>query len=155
MTDHQHTAETLNRAANLIEERGWLGLIKPPGASAWDYRDEGGPICMEGGILAAVGKPRWHSEIINNCPAGRAVRDYLGRDAPLWMWNDAPNRTASEVIEVLRAAAVIEQAKADGAELTIYDDGSAVLTFDTAAEMKAVNAAMLGVGPDVASEWSA
>ncbi|HJR88945.1 MAG TPA: hypothetical protein VJ782_02165, partial [Aeromicrobium sp.] len=57
--------------------------------------------------------------------AKRAVEAYLNlADIPvahggryLWNWNDQPGRTASEVVEVLRATAIIEAAKEDAALL--------------------------------------
>lgn len=68
--------------------------------------------------MAAVGVRA--SNFDYTCPAYMAVSGYLDRTplppvAPLkdalWQWNDAPDRTASEVIEVLRACALIESAR--------------------------------------------
>jgi hypothetical protein len=120
MTDHQHTAETLNRAADLIEQRGWKS------GGGWQYADQiydDMPLCLEGGIQAATGH-RFTSihctpgtdeiESLQACPAYRAVQTYLEvHYEHIYNWNDTKGRTASEVIEVLRAAAVIEQAKHD------------------------------------------
>jgi hypothetical protein len=111
-----NTSEVLNKAADLIEERGWVqggvnGIDDPWGLA-------GGPVCLEGSIVAALGL-KFRSALYD-CPAYNAVAQHLDRkpmpaDAPfhdsLWAWNDAPARTASEVIEVLRAAAVIEAAR--------------------------------------------
>lgn len=110
-----NTSEVLNRAADLIEKRGWGG--------DW-YATENEPVCVEGALLAAIGmKPddRWALDegdrpVFYSCPAYLAVTEYLGdvlfpRVDPLWVWNDDSDRTQAEVIEVLRAAAVIEQAK--------------------------------------------
>jgi hypothetical protein len=116
----ERTSEVLNRAADLIEERGWAQ------GPAWDWYGDGSALCLEGAIGIAAGIPTesttWQPH--NECPAGVAVREYLGlaavapyprtvRDGsqPLWTWNDEATRTAAEVIEVLRAAALIEQAK--------------------------------------------
>ena len=119
MTDHQHTADVLNRAADLIEERGWVRGNWGTHAAA--------PLCLEGGILAALGQ-RFASVDLQDlweCPSYRAVADYLAlpytrepgenlaTEEALWAWNDENTRTASEVIETLRAAAAIEQAKHD------------------------------------------
>lgn len=108
------TSEVLNRAADLIEERGW-----GQGAETWAHRAEiTGPLCLEGGVMAAAGVAHW--QLYTECPAFRAVAVYLdrtpmpkSRDAAdqVWYWNDQRDRTAAEVIEVLRACAVIEAAK--------------------------------------------
>lgn len=106
-----NTSEVLYRAADLIEERGWVKAV------GWE-NGQGEPLCLEGGIMAASGLTnrdiygardplsRWAA-----CPAYRAVSDYLGTTDLLYLWNDQRNRTATEVIEVLRACAVIEAAK--------------------------------------------
>jgi hypothetical protein len=114
------TSEVLNRAADLIEERGWTT------GDGW-FGDDGHPLCVEGAIAAAMGErggPGFR------CPARAAVESYVGR-AP-FIWNDNlifqlgddgwPNwrgwlggGTQEEarllgrqrVIETLRAAAVI------------------------------------------------
>jgi hypothetical protein len=107
------TSETLNRAADLIEERGWTQ--GPRGMSIGTDT----PLCLEGAIGAAVGitkYERYNGEDVysydetQSCPAGQAVRAYLDVLRP-WSWNDHYNRTATEVIEVLRATAVIEAAR--------------------------------------------
>jgi hypothetical protein len=105
------TSEVLNAAADLIEARGWR-----QGEPGWRSGGSAG-LCLEGALIAALSLD--HLEVYG-CPAYAAVADYLDRTpapsiAPvkdaLWQWNDAPGRTASEVIEVLRAAAVIEAAR--------------------------------------------
>jgi hypothetical protein len=126
------TSEILNKAADLIEERGW-----GQGGATWFGM---GGLCLEGAIGAAMGRKVNQSgrpdnidpdELNFSCPAGLAVRAYLemeldqsaaehknaltpvSKRAGYWLchWNDKPARTAEEVIEVLRAAAVIEQAR--------------------------------------------
>jgi hypothetical protein len=103
-----NTSEVLNRAADLIEERGWT-----QGGSGWGIG--GQALCLEGGILAALGyrweASDWSFEEFPECPAYTAVADYLDYRSELYQWNDEGNRTADEVIEALRAAAVIEAAK--------------------------------------------
>lgn len=115
----------LDRAADLIEERGWT-----TGNKGWTDTD--GPRCLEGAIATAAGLTLLGAEYspgvqlfsavaLSACPASMVVRDYLGEDAiksaftegasGLWCWNDARGRTATEVIAVLRAAALIERAK--------------------------------------------
>lgn len=129
--DHAATAQTLNKAADLIEERGWgrgnVGMVVD------------GPHCLEGAIQAAAGGStyvNWHAPLAQSdppigaerydyavpslCPATQAVKDYLadrGVRRP-FEWNDQKGRTAAEVIEVLRAAAAIEQSRADADPLS-------------------------------------
>jgi len=95
------TSEILYTAADLIERDGW---------HQGDYTAAGGwkqasPSCVMGAINRAAGR----MEI----PAACAVMVHLygAGGGSLIQWNDAPERTESEVIEVLRAAAVIEAAK--------------------------------------------
>lgn len=115
-------SETLHKAADLIEKRGWrTGSWQPDGD---------GPLCVEGAIAAAMGITDKVDAIVS-CPAKQAVREYLGV-AP-FIWNDRlkHQHTAAfiaagdyihyesraiavgqaEVIEVLRAAAVIEESR--------------------------------------------
>lgn len=115
------TSDVLNRAADLIEERGWTH------GDGWEGTAELGPLCVEGGIQAAMGVsvgPGYR------CPAYHAVRAYLGVEA-LFIWNDhlpfyseetgewlptsqfaeAKARAPKRVIEVLRACAVIEASR--------------------------------------------
>jgi hypothetical protein len=112
------TSEVLNKAADLIEQRGWA-----TGAAAWG---DGSGLCLEGGIIAALdvdvfpltengnGAPMSDSEF-RSCPAYRAVRDYLvstdsiDTDDELWEFND--DSAAERVIGVLRATALIEAAR--------------------------------------------
>jgi hypothetical protein len=116
------TSEVLTKAADAVEREGWR-----TGHGGWG--GEGG-LCLEGAIAAAAGiewgvnvetgKPLPPIFAVNRCPAGQAVREYLGLGAldshpttgnALWRWNDAPHRNAIEVIATLRAAAVIEAAR--------------------------------------------
>ena len=119
----QTVSETLYRAADLIESRGWTkgggGDAEPEDFDPWGKGGDS-PVCLEGAIFAAAGGDEWWqvSMVVNACPAGQAVRDYLGMDsysgpssARLYRFNDQRGRTAAEVIEVLRAAALIEAAK--------------------------------------------
>jgi hypothetical protein len=106
------TSEVLNRAADLIEERGWSQ------GTGWCLNgDQGGPLCLEGSIRVAAAL-----DILVARPVLNVVRDYLTDTRPLdinafagyvipFSWNDAYDRTAAEVVEVLRAAAVIEAAR--------------------------------------------
>lgn len=112
------TSEVLNLAADLIEERGWT---RGGGADGEGWHPTPGsttPLCLEGAIRAASGMDDKH-----NCPAWLVVSRYLrGRPdaipSPIladgvivFGWNDRPHRTQAEVVEVLRATAVIEAAR--------------------------------------------
>lgn len=102
------TSDVLNRAADLIEERGWA-----KGAAGWGRSGENAPLCLEGGIAAALGLSLGDSDAdaeFRTCPAYVAVSTYLDMTYA-YDFNDAPYRTASEVIEVLRACAVIEASR--------------------------------------------
>lgn len=126
---NESVSNTLNLAADLIEKRGWAR-----GYAAWGTTLPGGALCLEGGILAAIGhpvdpeatRPWFHGP--GACPAYDAVCDYLDRphDTMLWPFNDDPERTASEVIEVLRAAALIESAREQDAAWSTYAANVAV-----------------------------
>lgn len=120
MVTELKTSELLDRAADLIQERGWT-----QGPLGWGYYDKSGPLCLEGGILAAYGLDRQDSETIAQCPAYKAVKEYLGDRLygltdfvswELWVWNDSAIRTKDEVIEVLRAAAAVERTKEEALE---------------------------------------
>lgn len=128
MTEQQiPTSEVLNRAADLIEERGWQ-----KGDGWCTTRNEGAPVCLEGGLMAAMGirvdvLSTGALQSLWTCPAYSAVAAYLDRDVTLedrgygeasplealYWWND--KSTATEVIEVLRAVAVIEAAREEQA----------------------------------------
>lgn len=107
------TSEILDKAADLIEERGWTtGEATDP----WGL-DGKSPVCLEGGILAASGlKGLAGRSLLDKCPAARAVASYLNTSEELWLWNDSGVRTAEQVIEVLRATAVIEAAREEAFE---------------------------------------
>lgn len=127
------TSDVLNKAADLIEERGWST------GDGWNHED-GGPICLEGGILAAAGI-NFMTGNKYACPAYKAVAAYLadgGHGLP-FRWNDslsngrvmaaievhdfsepfdldavraeADEWAKGEVIATLRACAVIEAAR--------------------------------------------
>lgn len=110
------TSEVLNKAADLIEERGW-------GSGPASMYGQAG-ICVMGAIrLADSGEVDGDYCAAHLCGAGQAVYAYLtekGYDDPvpsdlLWVWND-DRSDAAEVIEVLRATAVIEAAREEAAE---------------------------------------
>lgn len=119
-----NTSEVLNRAADLIEERGWKR-----GGMGWPMPDRPQMgLCLEGGIMAASGQTYLdvNFDDLWTCPAYRAVQaylhlsevmerhrptdDYLQPAEPLWRWNDHQD-DAEQVIATLRATALIEAAK--------------------------------------------
>jgi hypothetical protein len=109
------TSEVLNRAADLIEERGWVRGQGWPGVSSALTGEvyEGTALCLEGGVMAALGVSGHAGyDAWFHCPARVAVQEYLaiGQTAP-FHWNDREGRTVGEVIEVLRACALIEAAR--------------------------------------------
>lgn len=126
------TSETLNLAADLIEERGW--------AQGNDGMTLTGPLCLEGGIAAAMGvgaghfthkgEPLFNYGEVHHCPAYTAVRSYLQQTEreEVWQWNDRAGRTAEEVIATLRAAALVEQTR----EAALADDMIALLSAEVA-----------------------
>ena len=103
-----NTADILDKAADLITERGW---------NQHYFVDSAGRLCPRGAIYAACGMkpdpdplvwvvdwPGWTSraadDAMDACDRLDAVvNDYAES------WNDAPGRTAEEVISTLRAAA--------------------------------------------------
>lgn len=115
------TSEVLDLAADTIQERGWTHVGEDWGGG-WKvdvWGRDGGPVCIEGAIGAVIGcNPAFMCESVNNCPAGIAVKEYLGIApwATLYDFNDEPGRTAEEVIEVLRATAAVERAKEESLE---------------------------------------
>lgn len=141
------TSEVLNTAADLILERGWR-----QGPGGWDgYVPEDSRLCLEGGIMAALGMPEerrgaLYGEVVE-CPAYAAVARYLDKPTRpgnsteteradwVWHWNDAIGRTDTEVIAVLRAAALIEAAREEHAAKV---DNVRRLWGDTAANALAV-----------------
>ena len=109
-----NTSEVLNRAADLIEERGWAtgncGMDASPGAA----------LCLEGALGAAMGVavvdglsayPIYDYTEIEVAPVYQILQDYLAWMSDLYMWNDRRDRTQAEVVEALRACAVIEAAR--------------------------------------------
>lgn len=108
----------LTKAADLLVEHGWR-------RGRWGLDDDGypnGAMCLEGAVLAALPREQLtideergvHLEMYDECPAGQAVDEYLRSQGALHVgydWNDNRNRTAEEVIAVLREAAAVEAAK--------------------------------------------
>ena len=104
MTEQQiPTSEQLNRAADILERRGWQ-----QGGGWHDLSTHTGPLCIQGAFAVVMGVD---SGIGYRCAGMLAVMDYLGLRMGLFSWNDMPGRTAAEVVEVLRACAVIEASR--------------------------------------------
>lgn len=111
-------SEVLHESADIIERQGWTkGNGMTPGE---------GPKCLMGAIGQAIGAPVMDMRPIfdRSCfsyaaverhPAHIAVAEHIDDAiASAWgmfHWNDAEDRTAEDVIGVLRAAAVIEEAR--------------------------------------------
>jgi hypothetical protein len=112
-----NTSEVLNRAADLIQSRGWTqeakgGWFPEPNADT--------PVCAEGAIRLAVAEAgMWATAKTSIC---HALSDYLGDLYPecfnpisgrviVFNWNDRKGRTAEQVLEAMRAAALIESAR--------------------------------------------
>jgi hypothetical protein len=101
------TRDVLLHAALLIEERGWCRV---------DRQDADGHLCLVGAIeVAQFGsvydtEADWNPSISLEqldpfgLPAVAVVTKHVGAEKA-WHWNDAPGRTAAEVISALRAAA--------------------------------------------------
>lgn len=107
-----NTSDILNKAADLLQSGGWTG--------GTDGMRVNGPHCLEGAIQAATGaEPGFYGPneypylFTHPCPAGDAVKAHLNLlpDRDVYEWNDADGRTAEQVIEVLRATALVEAAR--------------------------------------------
>lgn len=107
-----NTAEILNKAADVIEERGWH---KGDFVSSVGF-DGSGCVCVLGAINVAVGEVPYAVFEIGDrderTDAARVLAEYLGlvlRDGDVTevgdRWNDAEGRTKDEVVAALREAA--------------------------------------------------
>ena len=107
-----NTSEVLNRAADLIEERGWGTGVRSMLGSDSGLCIMGALYGAETGQLANDALDETAYTVAETCSAGRAVIEYIGDNwTYMFSWNDATGRTAAEVIEVLRACAVIEASR--------------------------------------------
>lgn len=102
------TADILEHAALIIEERGWTqdqyGIENP---ETGDFTQQG-PHCAVGAIATAYGD---HLRYMGSA-AEDALKEYLSGENPeldyadgIEVWNDSPNRTEAEVVAALRGAA--------------------------------------------------
>lgn len=141
------TSVVLNKAADLIEERGW-------GTGTWATT---GPLCIEGAIAAARGDFLNGGRAASSCNAVRAIETYLARTS-VFLWNDdlyhdrvrelidivdhpaehfneikaqAQVEGQAKVIAVLRATALIEAAK-ESAQIAGEFGGCVLATIDGA-----------------------
>jgi hypothetical protein len=103
-----NTADILDRAATLIEERGW---------NQHYYVNDAGGLDLDGALYAATGMdPKPHVGM-SAWPGYTQARDQASHRAYAWLsrwmpgprtpisWNDMAERTKEEVISTLRAAA--------------------------------------------------
>jgi hypothetical protein len=114
-------SEILNRGADLIEDLGW-----GKGIYGW-HAESGGPVCIEGALLAVLGLNFWDSirdeslpggidtaaGFVRSCPVGQAITTFIQTninpsfEEELFIFND--NSYEAEVIAVLRGAAMIAE----------------------------------------------
>lgn len=98
-----NVSDTLNQAADLIEDEGW---------TQYKWKSRTGERCIMGAIRDVAGVPELAA--IPDGSIGAEARNAIARY--LWyppsIWNDQLGRTAEEVVEALRSAALIEGAKA-------------------------------------------
>lgn len=114
MTAQLITSEVLNKAADALQADGWWN----PQVPAADLKATA--TCAANVIWYATGQDGVAAQ-----PAQEALLRHIGgrRLEDIFDWNDAPDRSAAEVIETLRAAAVIEAAKeqADANQTALVD----------------------------------
>lgn len=112
------TSTVLDFAADVIERRGWAGKKEaeehddPNSYDPWGL--EGGPVCIEGAIIAVLGRGEFQTTYsVTKCDAYKAVHQYLDLfpGSRLFNWNDRPERTQEEVVAALRGAAAVERAR--------------------------------------------
>jgi hypothetical protein len=110
-------SEVLHQSADIIERQGWT--VKK------GMQPGNGPRCLMGGIAQAIKAPvrefrslgisTYCYSTVERHPAYQAVVEQIGEEnieGPwAFTWNDEEGRTAEDVIGVLRAAAVIEEAR--------------------------------------------
>lgn len=114
------TSEILDKAADVIEQRGWWRGDYRPGLAELKrlgVTEAACPVCLLGGLNVAVGnspsEPIYRESNPDAFAAARALADHLG--VPITTsatslgddWND--QQTAEEVVRELRAAAASER----------------------------------------------
>jgi hypothetical protein len=105
-----NTSDTLNKAADELQANGWMSPHVSVGPN---------PTCAQ----VAIG--RVGRTVAEKDAADRALWTHIGGTCvgDIWRWNDADGRTAEQVIETLRAAAVIEAAKETADERALVSHG--------------------------------
>lgn len=109
-----NTADILDKAADLIDTRGW---------NQGHYVNESGGLDLDGALHAAVGMdpqrgtgmhrwPGWtqERELASNRTYAWLKRWFNRSETPIW-WNDQAGRTKEEVVSTLRAAAQTARAE--------------------------------------------
>lgn len=126
MTDQQMaTSDVLYKAADLIDFDGWHQGGYAPDQTEDGTSMEGLPACALGALYKAAGKPLvWSTSVAcwvghGDLAAIDVLAGHVGSYVPYW--NDKNGRTAEEVIEALRAAAVIEAAREEAPARTASD----------------------------------
>lgn len=108
------TSEVLFKTIDIIKTQGWM-----TGPAGWRWED-GSRVCLEGGLLAAMGVSAGNgfegAEVreFRTCPAYLAVQEYLAIETgwlrePLYIFNDWSNE--ARVLAALKGAAEAEQKK--------------------------------------------
>lgn len=116
------TSEILDKAADVLEERGWWRGDYMPNINERQRLDvavESCPVCLLGGLNVAVGNAPDEPIYIDTSPdafeAARVLADRVGIDLAISAtrlgdkWNDAFDQTAEEVVRELRTAAASER----------------------------------------------
>jgi hypothetical protein len=117
-----NTSEVLNQAADVLQVRGWC---QAPAEGGWFPDPEATtPVCLEGAIRIAAGTVRKQevTAVVRDYLTSRhpeSINPFSGHVIP-FAWNDEDGRTAAEVIEVLRACALIEAAREQDAVWSTY-----------------------------------
>lgn len=98
-----NNSEILYGAADVLDENEWgQGWSRPVGQ-----------LCLVDAIARIVDSETEEFRLSLN-----AMREHLDISRPLYEWNDEPGRQKHEVVEALRACAVIEEAKEKGYDTT-------------------------------------
>jgi hypothetical protein len=103
MSSDLDTARELRAAAGYLREHGWI---------QYQGGQDGGPRCLGGALLTAIGSGAWDCAALNDDAAA------MGFDAPcsdcigtspsdaLVHWNDMEDRTLDEVLDRLESTAL-------------------------------------------------
>jgi hypothetical protein len=95
--------EILDRAADLIDERGWC---------QGTYQDSAGGLCIDAATaVAAMGRLDILRAIKNSSFVDATLAVVEAVDATTFKWNDAPERTQEEVTSTMRAVAITLRAR--------------------------------------------